>query len=292
MPLSKITEIILPVLLTVAIGFIFGRFKRIAIKPVIDVIIYVTVPCLILASILKHPLSLSDLFQIPLAAIFVVLGTGLSAFLVLKLFRVKESPGIYMGSMFINSGIMAFPIVLTAYGREALSKAIIFDATNAILIFTLGIFMLVGKSNFKQIFKLPVIYAAIIAITLNIAGISLPDIPLKTLSTIGDATIPVMLLVLGYKLNYLRPQVLGPSIFSSVMRLGMGLALSLLFVRMFGLTGIIRNVVILSSCMPTAMNSLVLSEEYGVDSELVASTVMITTLLAFATIPLILSYIL
>ena len=120
----------MPIFLTIAIGYGFGRFKRINIKPIVEIVLYVTVPCLIISSILMNPLPLKDFLQLPASAVFVIIGTGLITFLLLKLFKIKSSPGIYMGSMFINSGVMAFPIIMSAYGREALSKVIVFDSAN------------------------------------------------------------------------------------------------------------------------------------------------------------------
>jgi predicted permease len=74
--------------------------------------------------------------------------------------------------------------------------------------------------------------------------------------------------------------------------MGCGVMLSVIFVNLFGIRGIVREVILLSSSMPTAMNSLLLSEEFRVDPDIAASAVIITTVLSFVTIPLVLRYIL
>lgn len=290
MPYSSIFDIMLPIILVMLAGFAFGIFRRIDTKPIADLVMHITVPCLIFSSILKAPLSFKDFFWMSSSSVFVVLGGGIITFLVMKLFRIKFSPGALMGSMFMNSGIIAFPIVLSAYGLEALSRAIIYDATNAFLIFTVGIFILVGRGNVLEIFKLPVVYAVPAALLLNPMSFQIPDVILNTLTMVGDASIPIMLLLMGYRLTSIRLGSFGLSLFSSIMRFACGLALSVLFVKVFGLTGMIRNVVLISSCMPSAVNALLVSEEYGPDSEVTAGALTITTLASFFTIPFIISF--
>jgi predicted permease len=290
MALSKIFEILFPILCTIAVGYLFGKFKKIRLKPIIDLTLYITVPSLILSAILKSPLSIGDFAVLPASAIFVIATVGVSTFLLTKLFKIKQTPGLYMGSMFINSGIIPFSLALSLFGVEGLAKAIVFDATNAILIFTLGIYILVGKKNILQIFKLPVLYAIVGALLLNWTRVPIPESAVSTLSLIGQPTIPIMLLVLGYQLNHIRPNVIGLSALAGSLRVGLGLLLSLLFVNALGITGLTRSIIIISSSMPTAMNSLVLTEEYDTDADLVASTLIISTILMFISIPLILRY--
>jgi predicted permease len=291
MPYENILEIMLPIVIMIAAGYVFAKIRRIDLKPVVDIVMFLTVPCLIMSSILKAPLPLKEFITVPAASAFVVLGGGLMTLIISKVLRIKATPGMYMGSMFMNSGIIAFPIILSAYGLNALSKAIIFDATNGLLIFTLGIFILVGSKNAVQIFKLPVIYSIIAAALLNPISFQIPEIVINTLSTVGSATIPLMLLILGYRMNSVRGKVFGPSLLASIIRLAGGLALAIAFVKLFGIAGTTRSVILISSSMPTAMNSLLLSEEYGVDSELAAGTVMMTTMLSFLALPLVMHFI-
>ena len=287
---AKVFEILLPVFLTIALGYVFGRLKEINLKPIIDVMLFLTIPCLIISSITRAPFSGGDFAQIAIAAVFVVLATGGITFIALRSLKIDKAPGIYMGSMFMNSGIIAFPIILSAFGLPGLSKAIIFDAVNAALIFSLGVLILVGKEDLSRFLKLPMIYAIIGSVIMNFMGIKIYRPLLDTLTFVGDSSLPIMLLVLGYQLNYMRQHAMGHAILASVLRLGCGIAFSLLFVSVFGISGMTRKVILFSSSMPTAMNSLLLSEEFRVDPDVAASAVVTTTLLSFFTIPVVLRY--
>ena len=60
----------------------------------------------------------------------------------------------------------------------------------------------------------------------------------------------------------------------------------------FGLQGIARGVLIVQSTMPTAVFNYLFSLRYGRDPEEVAGMVMISTALSFATLPLLLWFVL
>jgi hypothetical protein len=291
MPHSKIIELMVPIFLTVLAGYVFGRLKEINLKPIVDLTLYIMIPSLIISSIVRVPLILRELAVIPAAAAFVILATGGVTFLFMKFFKMEKSPGMYMGSMFMNSGIIAFPLILAAFGSRGLTEAIVYDATNAILIFSLGIYILVGKDSLKQIARLPAIYSIAAALLINLIGFELPKPLLNALSSVGESSLPIMLLVLGYQLNYLRIHKVEHAILSSILRLGLGFGLSLLFVKVFNITGLMKSVIVLSSSMPTALNSLLLSEEFQKDADLAASAVAITTLASLITIPLVIRYI-
>jgi predicted permease len=70
--------------------------------------------------------------------------------------------------------------------------------------------------------------------------------------------------------------------------LGGGLAIGLLMVYLFNITGIFRSVVILMSAMPAAVNTYTIAAKYRNEPELVASVVLVTTIASLVTIPFLL----
>lgn len=70
-------------------------------------------------------------------------------------------------------------------------------------------------------------------------------------------------------------------------RLGLGLAVGLGIVWSFGLEGTERGVVLIESAMPCAFNYL-LAARYDRHPEEIAGAIVISTLLSFATLPLLL----
>jgi predicted permease len=95
---------------------------------------------------------------------------------------------------------------------------------------------------------------------------------------------------LGYHLYSARITTLGTSVAGSIIRIGGGVAVAYLLVTLLGIDGIERNVIILSSAMPSAVINFVMSYKYRVQSELVASIVATSTFMSVVTTPLVLMW--
>jgi predicted permease len=74
-------------------------------------------------------------------------------------------------------------------------------------------------------------------------------------------------------------------------RLGAGFCLGILAVWLFDLTGLARAVVLIGSVMPSAVFNFVLGERYNLYPELIATAVVISTLVSIGTTPLALWFI-
>jgi hypothetical protein len=104
------------------------------------------------------------------------------------------------------------------------------------------------------------------------------------------AAFPLMLLTLGANLSTIRFYDVTTASIASGLRIGVGLLLGLLTIRLFGLTGVMKNVILLDAAMPSAVVSAVLTAKYDNEAELSSSVVFLTTLAGLVTIPLILHF--
>jgi predicted permease len=193
--------------------------------------------------------------------------------------------------MFMNSGFIGYPLALFALGEAGLSKAVIYDITNAFFIFTLGIYIASQGRDRWQVFKIPFIYAAAAGIIISLCGIKIPHFIYSPLYLVGGTTIPLALFMLGCRLASMKIVSWKLPFTASCLRLGIGLGLGLLAVFLFKLQGVIAKVVILSSSLSSAVTTVALAEEYDSDPELVASTIFLSTLLSIITIVIILNWI-
>jgi hypothetical protein len=94
-----------------------------------------------------------------------------------------------------------------------------------------------------------------------------------------------MLIALGRTLQGIRPSALGYATFAAALRIGGGLALAWLCCELAGIEGLMRNVVLLSGSMPAAVMNAVLAERYDANPQRVATTVLVSTLMAVVTVP-------
>ena len=73
-------------------------------------------------------------------------------------------------------------------------------------------------------------------------------------------------------------------------RHGFGLATGLFVIWAFGLTGTIAGVVFLQAAMPVAVFNFIFAERYGRNPEKVAAVILLSTLISFATLPLLVGF--
>jgi predicted permease len=138
-------------------------------------------------------------------------------------------------------------------------------------------------------FKVPPVYAAILGLILNFTGVNLPEIILRPLELIGLMVIPMVLLVLGSNLSKIKVTSVPTTLLASFLRVGIGLGFGFLAANIFGLTGVLRAVVILDSAMPAAVNAAILATRYNNEADLVSGVVFVTTLASLAVIPFLLT---
>ncbi|MBM2824395.1 MAG: hypothetical protein HW402_59 [Dehalococcoidales bacterium] len=288
--MSDILNIVLPTFLVILIGYIFGRTRKLDISPVVDVAFYLGLPAVAFVSILDKKIVLLDATKVWASAIIIMLGCGIIAWLVFKILKQKHS-GLYLPIVVMNTVNIPFPVIYLAYGSEGLLAATLFYIPVVLVMFSFGIYVASGKHwrvSLKQMLSVPTLYAAIIGLLLNFANVAVPKLIIEPLSLISQMAIPLVLLILGYNLSKIRLTALPTTVLASVLRLGVGLLLGLLVVKLFNLTGILMAVVILDSAMPAAANVALLATKYENESELVSSVVLVTTIACLVIIPFLL----
>ena len=293
MPLfTQVLSIVFPVFSIIAIGYLFARFKKIDLEPIIDILLYLTIPALVVSSLSHKAILLTDLVSISMAACAVILGVGAISRVYLKISGQTGSGSFYLPVMFMNAGNIPFPLALLAFGVDGLQAAVLYYIAASLLVYTLGIYMAKGSGGLGEVFRLPLVYSAAIGIGLNLAGVDLSGPLLTTLDMLGAATIPLMQLSLGYYLYRTRITSLALTLSGSCIRIFGGLIVAYLAVEALGLEGVTRNVVLISSAMPSAVITFVMSYKYDLNSDLVASIVATSTLMSIVTIPLMLIWLL
>ncbi len=281
-------EVAFPVFAIIAIGYVFARFRKIELGSVVDLLLYITIPALVVSSLSKKPLHGELLLTVALSATAVVLVVGGIAFIYLYVTGKREFRGFYLPTMFMNTGNMGLPLALLAFGQSGLTVAILYYVTVSILVYTIGIYIGRGRGGFSEILRLPLIYATVAGIALNAGHVPIPVPILTILDMLGAATIPLMQLSLGYRLYSVSLSRPMPALTSSLLRLGGGFLIALTITRVFNINGVTGKVIILSSSMPSAVINFIISQRYNINTEFVSSAVALSTILSAITIPIIL----
>ena len=277
---------VIPVFLLIAAGFAFAHWKKINLTSVTEIIVYLGTPSLVFSSLAGKPLFATDIAVLSagILLIFAIVGFFIRLYFLVSGF---SSRGFALPTLFMNAGNMGIPLALFAFGQAGLQRATLMFVIITFLQYSLGIYILNGRSNWTEIFRLPLIYAALAGLSVNLAQISLPEVLLQPIIMLGQATIPIMLISLGYRLHEVESLQWGHALGGALARIGGGFAAANLAVHLIGAEGVNRQVLLLYGALPAAVVNFVLTEKYRQDPALAASIVVISTFISIFTIPVV-----
>jgi predicted permease len=296
--LSVLISIVLPVFVIIGAGFIAARTLTIDAHTLSRVSLYVLGPALVFSKLVETTVTGTDLVQIvvfTLVGTLLVLGLAWVVARLLRLDRSKES-GFLLSCSFVNSGNYGLPLVLFAFGQPGLERALIYFVTSAFLMNTLAVFVASrGKARARDslvnIFRIPMIYGIAAAFVVRITNTSVPAPIFQPVEMVGNAAIPMMLLLLGVQLarNSFGKQV--PLICTATMvRLVGGALIGIALAAVMGLTGVSRQTCIVEHSTPTGVMASILSMEFGTEPELTAGVIFASTLASIATMTLLVAW--
>jgi malate permease and related proteins len=293
--LSGVIFKILPVILIFVLGYflkIIQFLNKENAALFLKVVFYISLPALILLSVSEIKLS-PDLIFLPLITILVMVITyGVSYGLGKLLHLEKKVMGVFLIGTIIMNTLFSLPFILAAYGEEGLSRMMIFDFGNALLVFTF-VYSIACKygdqgGNSKMLLKKLAssspIWALFIAIILNLADIRIHPAGINFLKIVGNLTIPLAMLSLGI---YFNPKIVRivPLSYAVMVRMLFGFLLGVIFVKMFNLEGLNRQIVIIGSSVPSGYATLTFSAIENLDAEFASSLVSTSVLIGIFLIP-------
>lgn len=283
--LYELFTIIAPVFACAAIGYIWARANlRFDNETITTLVTLVGTPGLVFGTLVGLELSMESLLLLGAGSVAVT-GVAVAIFLPILLLSKKSPQAFLPALMFPNAGNIGLPICLFAFGEEGLALAISYFAVQAILMFTAGIGIASGQFGIKSLVRNPIIYAVSIAVACIAFDIEVPKWIVNTTKLVGDSSIPLMLFALGVSLANLRVSRLKDSLVIALARLVVGFSSGFLTAWAFGMTPVETGVLVTLSSMPVAVFPYLFAMRYGREPEVIAGSVIISTLIGFATMP-------
>jgi hypothetical protein len=289
---------ILPIFVVAGIGFLLARRLDANVKTLATVSFNSLSPCLVFDQLVTTQISGSQSLRVAAFCVLLTIAIGVAARLTsvpLRLDRTTLSSFLLV-AMFSNSGNYALPVVLFAFGKEALAFASVYFVTSAILLYTAGILVAAsGRASvgmaLARLFKVPAVYAVAAAVIVLATGASVPVTVMRPIRLLSEAAIPVMLLVLGIQLERAtmpkRPAAVAAA---AVLSLVVAPIIAFGLTAALGLSGAARQAAILEASMPAAVITTVLALEFDLDANFATSVVFFTTLLSPITLVALIAY--
>lgn len=284
------TNNLLPVLLCAAAGFVLGRTLRPDIKTASRMAFYIFSPCLVFVSLERVDITGSEFGKLALFTLAVSLIIGGLAYACGRSLKADRhlTASLVVSSMFVNSGNYGLAATKFAFGEEALARALVCFVFGTVIVYSLGVLISsMGRFSagqaIKHLLAVPAIYGLIAAGLVRQMNWPVPLFVDRSVSMLGDASIPLMLVLLGLQIAEARVWPRNRMVLigvSAVLQLVVSPLLALLLAHWMGLSGTARQAAVLQASMPAAVVTTVLAVQYDLDRTLVSGVVVLTTVLS------------
>ena len=288
--LLKIFSTLLPVFLIAACGTLYGRFRTPDIRSLNTLNMELFVPMLVFAVLADRHAPLQNYADLALAAVIIVLGSGLMLWPLAKVLKLDYRTFL-PPMMFNNTGNMGIPLLVFAFGEAALPAAVVLFIIEMLLHFSVGLYLLDPRIPLWRLLRMPIVFASLGGLGVNLAGIPLPGWLLETLNMLGGVSIPLMLFALGVRMLDIDFSDWKVGALGAVVCPLSGLVLAWPLIAWLDLQGIQAASLWVFAALPPAVLNYLLAEQYRQEPHKVASLVLIGNLGSLIVMPLVLGFI-
>ncbi|MEA3309633.1 MAG: AEC family transporter, partial [Chloroflexota bacterium] len=260
---------------------------------------YLFMPALVLDVLLRPDFKSAEFGSIAGAAFLVTVALWAIFEVVARLLRLEaKTRGAFLTAIVLtNAGTYGLPVLTFAFGEDALAPATAYIVAFNVIIVVLASFYLalVGEASLgkalRRVSGTPVVYAALLGALVQWTGWVLPEPVVKAVRILGQATIPVLLVVLGLQL---RRGFTGGWRAWHLPALGMVLVARFLVAPLLagwiggwlGLEGLAHTTFVIDNALPTAITTTVLASEFEADAAFATVSVFLTTIVSLLTVTL------
>lgn len=265
-------------------------------KALTDFVYYLFLPAMVLLVLWKATLGI-DSFRISFIAATNIIAWIIISWMIYRFLRTPKtvSGALILAATFPNATYLGLPVLENTLGEWARSVAIQYDLFACTpLLLTVGI--LVARAHgevktfenpFITLARIPALWAAIIAVVLNILNITMPAWLYSWLDSMASAVVPLMLVALGMSLQIkaLRWRMIPVLMPVIIIQLVMMPLFTLILAHISGLGDKYLIAVVLEAAMPSMVLGIVICDQFKLDTGLFASAVTLSTTLSLVTLP-------
>lgn len=292
-----IIQIQIEIFILVAVGFFAakkGIFSPQTRRDMTNVIIYIILPCNIFHSF-ETKLSVGILQEC--AIVFAIAFGAQLLYIVLNRllynrFPIERRIVMQYATICNNAGFMGLPVIESVFGATGILYGSIVLIPMRIFMWTAGLSLFTKtdrKQQFKSLATHPCIWAVILGFAYLFSPIRLPELVSSTINVIGSCMTAMAMIVVGSILSDVNFKKVfeKTTFYYSFIRLLAIPAFIFIVLKLIGIDNVVIGVSVLSSAMPAATVTAMLSHKYGRDSEFASQLIFVSTLLSLITLPII-----
>ena len=287
--MNSIILSILSIYIFIVMGYVAKKSfqEKIDDKTITLINVYFLQVFLTFWGLLLHPIDISLLYAPSLYFVIVVFVIVLAAFGAKFLFENKKEYSIAtVASIIGNTGNLGIPINIAIFGEASIPYTTIINLANVFVVYTLGVFYYSRgsfntKSSLLNIVKLPILWAAIVAILLSIYQIPIHKSIMNMLMMGAYASMTMQLFLFGIYLHGTDIRTINKTLIAWVVVFKFLILPLTAFVVLANseLQSMLKGIIFIELLMPLAVANVNLASLYDCKPKLTTSLVFISSFL-------------
>lgn len=296
---------ILPLFALIGVGILLNKKFHLDINTLTKINFYLFVPAFTFVNLYETKIAIDALKAMVIAVLILLINALISFFLAKVRHYDQGMRNAFQNSiMFYNSGNFGVPLItlvfstgMYAVGGDnpylniALTTQIMVLVVQNVAVNTLG-FYNAASSNIHwkkaviNVLKMPTIYSIALAFILKAVPYDMTQLWIwPALTYAKNGLISIALLTLGVQLSLAKFDFKSKKVYLAVFcRLIIGPAVAFGLVKLFGVEGVMAQALIISSAVPTAVNTALIAVECKNYPDYASQVVLVSTLMCSVTL--------
>ena len=287
--MSSIIFSIISIYIFIATGFLSKMsFKeKIDDKTITLINVYFLQVFLTFWGLLLRPVDITLLWAPSAYLVIVLLVLFISVLVANKLFADQKERSIATVAAIIgNTGNLGIPLNIAIFGEDSIPYTTIVNLVNVFVVYTFGVYYYSRgnfdvKTSIKNIVKIPILWAAIVAILLSINGYKPSKVVENMLMMGAYASITMQLFLFGIYLYGTKIKEINKTLFSLVVSVKFILLplVAFLVLLPLELSPMIKGIIFIELMMPLAIANVNLASLYDCLPRVTTALVFITSVM-------------
>jgi len=288
---------LIPLYVTVALGWIAGRYLEASGKHIAGIMLYIVTPSVVFSGVMAAPLTPEVILLPALVFGFCTLIALIHLAIARKLLTDGSASVIPLSVGTGNTGYFGIPVSLLLFGEQGLALYIVCMLGTTLFENSVGFYLAArGKYSIRdalvRVARLPSVYAFAAAVALNLSGVSIPETFVPLFDNLRGAYSVLGMMIIGMGIMSFRG-LAGNPVFTGLAFFGkfvswpaLALAFWWLDAQVLGIYDLaVHQAIFLISITPIAANTVVIATLLDAAPRQAAGTTLLSTLFALGFIP-------
>jgi predicted permease len=210
-----------------------------------------------------------------------------SAVVAKKIFyEQKEYSIATVSALIANTGNLGIPLCIAIFGEESIPYTTVINLMNVFVVYTVGVFYYSRgsfdvRTSLLNIVKLPILWAALVAIVLSVAGYRPDGVILNTLMMGAYASMTMQLFLFGIYMHGAQIRLISKKLIAWVVAMKFLIVPAVTFavLSFVDISPTLKGIIFIEMLMPLAVANVNLASLYDCQPKTVTVLTFITSLL-------------